>query len=236
MAPGMAFSWAQQAWSRPAEGLESGLKNDLKDDLWGQQGPARARLRRIFSNARELAMRRIALLAAMALGLAACAPPTTPTPQTPAHAPVSAPAVTPGAGVIQPGQYRTVVTIVSVVSPGLTSAQIEQMQAEPMSNEQCITNSDLNDFTRQSLIETGEGESCAENRMNAADGRIEGAATCTNADGDTRTMRVTGSFTKTHVDMDASMTGQTRRGPESQHVRMSADRIGNCPSSGASPP
>jgi len=181
-------------------------------------------------------MRPIALLAGLAWGLAACAPPTTGAPQRPAQAPVSAPLVSPAGGAIQPGQYRTMVTILSVVSPGLTSAQIEQIEAEPMSNEQCITNSDLNDFTRKSLIETGEGETCAENRMNAADGRIEGAATCTNVDGDTRTMRVTGSFTNTHVDMDATMTGQTRRGPESQHVRMSADRVGDCPAGGASTP
>ena len=64
--------------------------------------------------------------------------------------------------------------------------------------------------------------------MTAAGGHIEGAASCTNADGDTHTMQVTGSYTSTHLEMDATMSGQTPAGPMSQHVHMVTDRIGVC--------
>jgi hypothetical protein len=163
----------------------------------------------------------------------ACSPAAT----TPANPARPAPhAATANANSLEPGQYRTTVTILAISIPGLTPAQVLQMQAQPMLDAECVTHSDLNDLTRKSLIEAEDGETCAENHMNAAAGRIEGAATCTNSDGDTRTTHLSGNFTATHFDMDAVMTGQTARGSESQHLRMTGDRIGDCPPGAASAP
>jgi hypothetical protein len=160
----------------------------------------------------------------------ACSPAAAPAGHAPRPAPAAAAA---NLNSIEPGQYRTTVTILSISIPGLAPAQAQQMQAQPITDAECVTHSDLADLTRKSLIEAEEGETCAENHMNAAGGRIEGAATCTNSDGDTRTTQLTGNFTATHFDMDAVMTGQTSRGSESQHLRMIGDRIGDCPAGSA---
>lgn len=97
-----------------------------------------------------------------------------------------------------------------------------------MTDEDCVTSTDINELARKSLIDADEGETCSDNHMTAANGHIEGAANCTNADGDAHTMQVTGSYTSTHVEMDATMTGQSPQGPMSQHMHMVTDRIGEC--------
>lgn len=176
-------------------------------------------------------MTRSTILAGVAIMLAACSPPAA---STRANANQSGGASTPtataaGVGGILPGQYRTTVTILAMSIPGVSASQIQAMQAQPMSDEDCVTTSDINELAKKSLIDADEGESCSDNHMNAANGHIEGAATCTSADGDTHNMQVTGSYTSTHVEMDVTMTGQNAHGPISEHIRMATDRIGECP-------
>lgn len=170
------------------------------------------------------------MILAAGVALVACSPPAATNGQQSA-ATTSAPAApSPGGGPtgIQPGQYRTVVTIVSAAIPGVPATQLRAMQSQPMTDESCVTSSDINELARKSLIDADEGENCSDNHMTAVNGRLEGAATCTNADGDTHTMQVTGSYTSTHIEMDATMSGQTPAGPMTQHVRMVTDRIGAC--------
>ena len=173
-------------------------------------------------------MRRVMILA-VATALVACSPPaaTTNAPQGATTAPAPA-AASGGPTGIQPGQYRTVVTIVSASIPGVPAAQLQAMQGHPMTDESCVTSSDINELARKSLVDADEGESCSDNHLTATNGRLEGGATCTNADGDTHTMQVTGSYTSTHIDMDATMSGQTAAGQMTQHVSMVSDRTGAC--------
>ncbi|MFT3729525.1 MAG: DUF3617 domain-containing protein [Terricaulis sp.] len=162
-----------------------------------------------------------------AVALACCSPPAATTNGQQSASPASAPVTASGTG-IQPGQYRTVVTVVSASIPGVPPAQVQAMQAQPITDESCVTSSDINELARKSLVDADEGENCSDNHLSATGGHIEGASTCTNADGDSTTMQVTGSYTATHVEMDATMTGQTAAGQMSQHVHMVTDRIGAC--------
>ncbi|HVV32274.1 MAG TPA: DUF3617 family protein [Vitreimonas sp.] len=172
-------------------------------------------------------MTRSMILAGAAALLAACSPPASTTNANGATA--SAPAAAGGAATsIRPGQYRTTVTIVSMSIPGVPQSQLQAMQAQPQTDEDCVTSGDISDLARKSLIDADEGETCTDNHMNAANGRIEGAANCTNADGDTHSMHITGGYTPTHMDMDVTMTGQSAAGQMSQHIRMVTDRIGEC--------
>src|SRR5262249_24474928 len=141
-------------------------------------------------------------LASVALVLAACSPPATSTGQG-GSATQAAPSTLGGGPTnIQPGQYRTTVTILAISVPGITPQQIQAMQAQPMTDEDCVADTDINELARKGLIRSDEGETCSDNHMTAANGHIEGAATCTNAGGDTRSMQMTGSYTGTHVEMD----------------------------------
>ncbi len=168
--------------------------------------------------------RHLVLPAVFGLALAACSPPATTgdgAPQAPAAA----------ASGVQPGQWRSQMTMLEINSPMIPEAARQQMMAQPITMEECSTSSDVAELTRGNLVESEDGGSCSENVMNASGGRIEGHATCTGADGMTRTMQMTGTYAPTHVTMDVTMTMQTPQGPMSQRMQMVSDRIGDCPAS-----
>ena len=149
-------------------------------------------------------MKHVFLLAGVVCGLAACSPA--------------------GPATIQPGQYHSVTTFISITAPDMSADQIQAMKAQPIVKEQCIT-SDADSL--KNSFGVGEGESCSENRITAAYGRIDGAVTCSDSDG-THSMQVTGNFTASHVEMDITVGGQTPQGQRSGHLRMTMDRTGDC--------
>lgn len=157
--------------------------------------------------------------------LAACSPPA----QAPAGSEEAGNAVSSTGGSpasIQPGQYRTTVSILEMNIPGIKTTTIN---AQPTTSEDCVTSDDVAELTNGSLLDADEGESCTRNNMTAANGHIEGSATCTGSGGQ-RSMHMTGSYTSTHVDMDVTATGQAPggAGEMSQHIRVVTDRIGAC--------
>lgn len=160
--------------------------------------------------------------------LAACSPPAAQAPanqDSAAEAP-AAPGAAPGS--IQPGQYRTTVTILGMEIPGVKTAQINM---RPTTTEDCVTSSDVAELTRGSMVDADEGETCTQNAMSAANGHIQGSATC-QSEGGARTMTMNGSYTQTHVDLDVTATGSMPggQGQMSQHIRVVTDRIGECTS------
>mgnify|MGYP001164584840 FL=1 len=173
-----------------------------------------------------------ALLFAFACALAACSPPA---PQTGSSgAPSTAPSA-PGASVgaaLQPGQYRTTVTIVSMNMPGMPASAVQRMQARPTVTEDCMTTDDVAELTRKSLVNEDSGQHCTENTITSANGRILGTATCNQRDGGTYTMQMNGTYGSNHVDMTMNMSGQTPMGPMTQQMHMVTDRIGECPAGG----
>jgi hypothetical protein len=108
--------------------------------------------------------------------------------------------------------------------PGVKQSTINM---EPTTTEDCVTSSDIGDFTRGSMIDADEGESCTENGVNTAGGHIEGTASCQGPNG-ARTMHMSGTYSSNHVDMNVEISGQLNGGTMTQRVHMVTDRIGEC--------
>jgi hypothetical protein len=173
------------------------------------------------------------LLFVSACALAACSPPASQTASTPASSTsASGGAANPVGTALQPGQYRTTVTIVSMNMPGMPAGVAEKMQGRPNVTEDCVTSDDVAELTRKSLVNEEEGQHCTENSITSANGRIQGTATCRNDDGGTYTMQMNGTYGSNHVDMTMNMSGQTPMGPMTQQMHMVTDRIGECPAGG----
>ena len=157
---------------------------------------------------------RTALAAAMGI-LAACSPPAQQR-ETGASAP--------GAGSMQPGQYRTTVTLLEL--PGVDP---QSLDATPTVSENCVTSSDVSDFTRGATADSNAGETCARNSMSTAGGRIQGETSCTGPNG-TRTLQISGAYTATRIDMEINSTiDMPGVGPSTMRLRMASERIGDCP-------
>ena len=169
------------------------------------------------------------LLLATACALAACSPPAPQSSDVKGNAPPAASAPEVGGNVsIQPGQYRTTVTILSITMPGLPPGAAERMKAHPHVTEDCVTSNDVNEMMRHSLVDEDEGRTCSENHITTANGHMDGTATCRNEDGSTNAMQISGSYGSSHVEMNMTMSGQLPSGPMSQQIHMVSDRIGAC--------
>ena len=170
-----------------------------------------------------------ALLASACL-FAACSPPAqntsvSPSANTP-NAPV--PGAASAAGSLQPGQYRTTVTIVSMNMPGMPAGMAEKMRAQPTVTEDCVTSEDVAEMTRKSMVNEEPGQTCTENHITSANGVIDGSATCTRREGGAYTMAMHGAYSANHVEMNMTMSGQTPMGQMSQQMHMVTERIGEC--------
>ena len=112
----------------------------------------------------------------------------------------------------------------------IPGAPAQGLNMAPSTSEDCVTASDVADFTRKSMVEADAGETCTQNSMNSLGGRIDGQATCTGENG-TRTMRMTGAYTSNHLEMEIASSSAMPggRGNMTQRMRMVSDRIGECP-------
>jgi len=164
-------------------------------------------------------IQRISVAAGLACILAACSPPSQ---QQSGPAPGAT-----AAGSLQPGQYRTVVTMLEMNMPGMSGQNINM---SPMTTEDCVTTADIAEFTQGNMVDANSGETCTQSSMNTAGGRIQGQATCTGPYG-ARTMQINGSYTANHVEMEITSTGDMPGGggQMTQRMRMVTDRIGECP-------
>lgn len=155
---------------------------------------------------------------------AACSPPATQSTSQPGSAPQGGGG--PMASSMQPGKYRTTVTILSMNIPGVPTQNINM---QPTTTEDCVTATDISDFTQGSMTRANDGETCTQNNMTSGGGHIQGDSVC-QGEGGQRTMHITGTYTSNHVEMDITSTGQMPNGAGemSQHMRMASDRIGEC--------
>lgn len=173
-------------------------------------------------NSRSLMFAAAAFAAACAL--ASCSPPAQQSSTTGASAGGGASPATS----LQPGQYRTTVTVVSMNVPGMPAGMAEKMRARPTVTEDCVTSEDVAEMTRRSLVNESAGQHCTENRITSANGRIDGSATCSRGEGGAYTMQMHGAYSANHVEMDMTMSSQTQMGPMTQQMHMVTDRIGEC--------
>jgi len=169
------------------------------------------------------------LLFASACLLAACSPPAQQQSANNAPSTGGSSQVNPVGTALQPGQYRTTVTILSMNMPGMPAGMAEKMRARPNVSEDCVTSDDVAELTRKSLVNEESGQHCSENNVTSANGRIQGTATCNNGDGGSYTMQMSGTYGSNHVEMDMNMSGQMPGGPMTQQMHMVTDRIGECP-------
>lgn len=158
-------------------------------------------------------------ITALACALAACSPP--------AEAPSSEAGGGAMANSIQPGQYRTTVTMLEMTIPGVKSSTINM---DPVTTDDCVTSADVADFTSGNMANEDSGETCTQNSMSTSGGIIQGEATCTGEYG-TRTMQMSGTYTSNHVDMEIASTSDMPGGggQMTQRMRIVTDRLGACP-------
>lgn len=163
-------------------------------------------------------IQRLSIAAAVACVLAACSPPAQQS-ENGGAGPASA------AGGIQPGQYRTTVTMLEMNMPGVDSTQINM---QPTTTENCVTTSDIAEFTEGSMVNADSGETCTQSSMNSGAGRIQGEASCTGPNG-ARTMQINGTYSSSRVDMEISSTQDMPGvGASTMRMRMQSERIGEC--------
>ncbi|MDX2276426.1 MAG: DUF3617 family protein [Hyphomonadaceae bacterium] len=172
-------------------------------------------------------MRAVLLAGLVAAVLAACSPPASQTPGESADnsAAGGAPA---GANQMQPGQYRTTVTILDMTMPGVPAAAMAQMHAQPFTTEYCVDATDVSDMSMRNMNDSESGMTCTAVRTNSSGGRIDNEATCTGPMG-TMTMQMTGTYSPTRVDIETNSTTQMQQGTMTQRSRMVSERIGDCP-------
>lgn len=168
------------------------------------------------------------LMFASACLLVSCSPPASQPGANGASAP-GAPASGASVGTaLQPGQYRTTVTIVSMNMPGMPAGMAEKMRSQPNVTEDCVTSEDVAELTRKSLVNEDSNQHCSENHITSANGRIDGTATCSMGEGGSYTMQMHGTYGGNHVEMDMTTSGQTPMGPMQQQMHMVTERIGEC--------
>lgn len=159
-------------------------------------------------------------LTALVLG---CSPPASEAPGESAAPPASM-------AQMQPGQYRTTMTILDISMPGVPAGAMANMQTAPIVTEHCVTATDIADYTAPDLTQGQNGMTCTAVRSNSVGGHIDNEATCTGPTG-TTTMHMVGTYTPTRVDMEMTSTTQmpNNAGAMTQRMQMVNERIGECP-------
>ncbi len=138
---------------------------------------------------------------------------------------------------MQPGQYRTTMTILDMNMPGVPAGAMANMHPAPIVTEHCVTATDITDYTAPDLTQGPGGMTCTAVRSNSSGGRIDNEATCTGPTG-TMTMHMVGAYTPTRVEMEMTSTTQmpNNAGVMTQRMQMVNERIGECPAGSAAAP
>lgn len=98
----------------------------------------------------------------------------------------------------------------------------------PTTTADCVTSSDISEFTQGSMVDGNSGETCTQNSMNTGGGRIQGESSCTGPNG-TRTMQISGTYSANRVDMEiTSTTDMPGAGVGTMRMSMASERIGEC--------
>lgn len=135
------------------------------------------------------------------------------------------PSVNFGPATIQPGEYHSTITIVSIT--GLPPTTAQALTSQPVDVDDCVTTGDLNALAKSNLA-ANEDMTCSENKFSAGSGAISGAASCSNTDGDSGSMTFSGSYTQTHVAIDGNLALKMDLGPVTEKIHMVSDRTGQC--------
>lgn len=132
---------------------------------------------------------------------------------------------------MQPGRYRTTVSVESIEIPGMPAAMADQMMAmmaKASAQESCITPQRAQRGLDVVKEQMARGQ-CNYARFDAAEGKLDAAFTCQTGEGMamTATSRGTYSSTGSTVKVDAALSGPQGK---TMHVvqTVTTERIGDC--------
>ena len=171
-------------------------------------------------------MRKITLATVLIAALAACSP----APNKKGDAPAPAVAAPKTGAMMTPGQWRTTVTITAMSVPGVPPEAVASMKTRPFTSEECVTSDDLSAYLdKRSATNPDNPNNCTSRRSDFSNGRIDTESVCTDASGQASIVKTTGTYGPERVDMTVNLDGQGARGPQSQTMSMTSERIGDCP-------
>lgn len=161
--------------------------------------------------------------------LAACSPAADKKGDAPA---TPAPSVATKAGAMMtPGQWRTTVTVTAMSIPGVPPEALANMKTRPFSSEECVSSHDMSAYLdKRAVSNPDDAQNCSSKTVNYSNGHIVGESVCTDSSGHAHTVKMTGSYSAERVDMVVDVAGEGARGPQSQSMSLTAERIGACPS------
>lgn len=161
------------------------------------------------------------------IALAACSPAANKKGDEPAAAP---PPAAKAAAMMSPGQWRTTVTITAMSIPGVPPEAAAGMKTRPFTSEECVTSDDLSAYLdKRSATNPDDPRNCTARSSDYSNGRIATESVCTDASGQASTVKMTGTYGPERVDMTVNVDGDGARGPQSQTMSMTSERIGACP-------
>lgn len=124
---------------------------------------------------------------------------------------------------IEPGGYHSVITFSNVT--GLPPRLAQSMMSHPHETDGCVHTGDINKLVQDAIAGAGN-MTCSQNQASAVGGVINGSAACQDDEGISGTLQFTGSYTATHVDVNADLTAQTPIGPIAEHIHLVSDHTG----------
>jgi hypothetical protein len=129
---------------------------------------------------------------------------------------------------IEPGEWRTTITISDFNAPGLPPGMAKQMAAAgPTVVTDCVTSADVAEFGRKAV---SVNEKCTRNDVTFAGGRIAGEMVCTEGGGSVKSTYA-GTYNATRMDMAASVESDMGgAGKMTSKVAIVSERLGACKS------
>jgi len=135
-----------------------------------------------------------------------------------------------GSPLLEPGQWEITIHMTEVEVPGVPAAMVEELRSTlppPKKQRRCMSPEEAADPVAF-LAESGEGSNCTVPRALVADGRIDLAVHCPEAEGARTEITLNGTFTRTTMD---TALHSSRTGANPTFVlrgTMAARRIGSC--------
>ncbi|HWK35284.1 DUF3617 domain-containing protein [Sphingomonas sp.] len=178
-------------------------------------------------------MKRLILLAPIALAACNQGPSVTATNASAGEVAAKVEAATGGAAFVSPGQWKGTMTVSDVQIPGAPPAMAEQMKkgmGEPHSFVTCLTPEDVQKPKEKFFGDAAAGD-CRYNRFTMAGGTIDAEMTCAQS-GQERTTKMTGSYSPNAYKMVVQSTGKAAPGNPVSGMTMTmaidSQRTGAC--------
>ena len=123
---------------------------------------------------------------------------------------------------IQPGQWRTLDTMIEMTNPLMSPDLIARRKSKPASVEYCVRSDDL----RELILGKDKAGLC-DGEMTFSAGRIAGSRTCTSGLGKA-TRKIEGTYSAVKTDTMRETTQETPKGVAHTKSHVVSERIGEC--------